>query len=141
MSVTVAAVDALFETAAARFGRVDAVVNTAAAVGYGRFEDVPAEIFDRVITTNLLGTANVARAALRQFKVQGGGEHGADRFAAGQDRRAVHESVRHQQMGGARVDQDDPDRGPGNPRRARHADLAGQRQHPRLQPGRELRLA
>jgi NAD(P)-dependent dehydrogenase (short-subunit alcohol dehydrogenase family) len=68
-----AAVDALFETVAARFGRIDAVVNTAAAVAYGRFEDVPAEIYDRVITTNLLGTANVARAALRQFRVQGGG--------------------------------------------------------------------
>jgi len=68
------AVDALFDAAVARFGRVDAVVNTAAAVGYGRFEDVPAEIFDRVITTNLLGTANVARSALRQFKVQGGGD-------------------------------------------------------------------
>jgi len=68
------AVDALFDTAAARFGRIDAVVNTAAAVAYGRFEDVPAEIYDRVITTNLLGTANVARAALRQFRVQGGGD-------------------------------------------------------------------
>ena len=61
-----AAVDALFETTATRFGRIDAVVNTAAAVAYGRFEDVPAEIYDRVITTNLLGTANVARGALRQ---------------------------------------------------------------------------
>lgn len=69
-----AAVDALVASAAARFGRVDAVVNTAAAVAYGRFEDIPAEIYDRVITTNLLGTANVARAALRQFRAQGGGE-------------------------------------------------------------------
>ena len=68
------AVDALFETAVARFGRIDAVVNTAAAVAYGRFEDVPAEIYDRVITTNLIGTANVARAALRQFRAQDGGE-------------------------------------------------------------------
>jgi NAD(P)-dependent dehydrogenase (short-subunit alcohol dehydrogenase family) len=58
-----AAVDALFDAAVARFGRIDAVVNTAAAVAYGRFEDVPAVIYDRVITTNLLGTANVARAA------------------------------------------------------------------------------
>ena len=56
-----------------RFGRVDAVVNSAAAVGYGRFEDVPAEVFDRVIVTNLLGTANVARASLRRFREQGGG--------------------------------------------------------------------
>jgi NAD(P)-dependent dehydrogenase (short-subunit alcohol dehydrogenase family) len=69
-----AAVDALFDTAATRFGRIDAVVNTAAAVAYGRFEDVPAEIYDRVITTNLLGTANVARAALAQFRAQGGGD-------------------------------------------------------------------
>ena len=68
------AVDALFDLAVTAFGRVDAVVNTAAAVAYGRFEDVPPEIFDQVIATNLLGTANVARAALRQFRAQGGGD-------------------------------------------------------------------
>ncbi|MDQ2849037.1 MAG: SDR family NAD(P)-dependent oxidoreductase [Actinomycetota bacterium] len=66
-------VDAVFDIASARFGRIDAVVHTAAAVGYGRFEDIPAEIFDRVITTNLLGTANVARAALQHFSRHGGG--------------------------------------------------------------------
>jgi len=68
------AVDALLERATERFGRVDAVVNTAAAVAYGRFEDIPTEIYDQVITTNLLGTANVARAALRRFRAQGGGD-------------------------------------------------------------------
>ncbi|SDP36909.1 Short-chain dehydrogenase [Nakamurella panacisegetis] len=62
-----AAVDAAFTVAAERFGRIDAVVNTAAAVAYGRFADVPVEVFDKAITTNLLGTANVARAALRHF--------------------------------------------------------------------------
>ena len=66
-------VDAAFAAAVDRFGRVDAVVNAAAALAYGRFEDVPAEIFNRAITTNLLGTANVARAALRQFREQQGG--------------------------------------------------------------------
>ncbi len=66
-------VDRAFDAAVDRFGRVDAVVNSAAAVGYGRFEDVPAEVFDRVIVTNLLGTANVARTALRQFRRQSGG--------------------------------------------------------------------
>jgi NAD(P)-dependent dehydrogenase (short-subunit alcohol dehydrogenase family) len=66
-------VDRVFEGAIERFGRVDAVVNSAAAVGYGRFEDVPAEVFDRVVVTNLLGTANVARASLRRFREQGGG--------------------------------------------------------------------
>ncbi|MEP6981183.1 MAG: SDR family NAD(P)-dependent oxidoreductase, partial [Nakamurella sp.] len=41
---------------------------------YGRFEDVPPEVFDRVMQTNLIGTANVARAALRHFGVHGGGD-------------------------------------------------------------------
>ena len=69
-----AEVDALMDRATVRFGRLDAVVNTAAAVAYGRFEDIPPEIYDRVITTNLLGTANVARATLRLFHRQGGGQ-------------------------------------------------------------------
>lgn len=66
-------VDAAFAAAVERFGRIDAVVNAAAALAYGRFEDVPAEVFDRAITTNLLGTANVARAALRRFREQQSG--------------------------------------------------------------------
>jgi NAD(P)-dependent dehydrogenase (short-subunit alcohol dehydrogenase family) len=66
-------VETLFERAVARYGRVDAVVNTAAVVGYGRFEDVPAEVYDQVIAVNLLGTANVARVALRLFQQHGGG--------------------------------------------------------------------
>ena len=66
-------VDAAFTAAMTRFGRVDAVVNAAAALAYGRFEDVPAEVFDRAIVTNLLGTANVARSSLRHFKDRNGG--------------------------------------------------------------------
>ena len=66
-------VNRAIDAAVERFGRVDAVINSAAAVGYGRFEDVPAEVFDRVVVTNLLGTANVARASLRRFREQGGG--------------------------------------------------------------------
>ena len=66
-------VDRAFDAAVDRFGRVDAVINSAAAVGYGRFEDVPAEVFDRVVVTNLLGTANVARTSLRHFRRQSGG--------------------------------------------------------------------
>ncbi len=68
-----AQVDALLAHALTELGRVDAVINTAAAVGYGRFEDVPAEVFDAAITVNLLGTANVARTALRHFREVGGG--------------------------------------------------------------------
>jgi short-subunit dehydrogenase len=61
------AVQALFDAALARFGRLDAVVAAAGVVAYGRFEDIPADVFDRIVTTNVLGTANVARAALRSF--------------------------------------------------------------------------
>jgi NAD(P)-dependent dehydrogenase (short-subunit alcohol dehydrogenase family) len=67
------AVDALFTEATSRFGRVDAVVHAAAVLAYGRFEDVPAEVFDRVQTTNVTGTANVARGALGVFREQGHG--------------------------------------------------------------------
>jgi len=68
-----ARVDAAFQAGISRFGRLTAVINSVAAVAYGRFQDIPAEIFDRAITTNLLGTANVARAALRHFADHGGG--------------------------------------------------------------------
>lgn len=67
-------VDAAFAAARARFGRIDVVVSAAAAVAYGRFQDVPAEVFDRVMQTNLIGTANVARAALRHFGEYDGGD-------------------------------------------------------------------
>lgn len=66
-------VDAAIAGAAARHGRVDAVVNSAGVAAYGRFVDVPPDVLERVMATNYLGTANVARAALRQFAHQGGG--------------------------------------------------------------------
>ena len=67
------AVQELFDAAVERFGRVDAVVNAAAVLAYGRFEEVPTAVFDRVLTTNVLGTANMVRAALRLFGGQDGG--------------------------------------------------------------------
>jgi NAD(P)-dependent dehydrogenase (short-subunit alcohol dehydrogenase family) len=66
-------VDALFEAAVSAYGRVDAVVHSAAVLAYGRFDDVPAEVFDQTLEVTLLGTARVARAALRQFASQGDG--------------------------------------------------------------------
>ncbi len=68
-----AAVVALFAAAVERFGRVDAVVHAAAVVAYGRLEDVPDEVFDHALNVNLIGTARVARTALRLFRDQGGG--------------------------------------------------------------------
>jgi NAD(P)-dependent dehydrogenase (short-subunit alcohol dehydrogenase family) len=68
-----ASVERLFEEVVSRHGRIDAVVHCPAVVAYGHFEDVPAEVFDQVVTTNLLGAADVARLALVRFKAQGGG--------------------------------------------------------------------
>lgn len=66
-------VSSLFDQAVARFDRVDAVVHAAAVLAYGRFEDVPADVFDKVLQTNLIGTANVARSTLKVFDAQQGG--------------------------------------------------------------------
>ncbi|MBA2550462.1 MAG: SDR family NAD(P)-dependent oxidoreductase [Nocardioidaceae bacterium] len=54
-------------------GHIDAVVHSAGVVAYGRFEDVPPEVFDRVITTNVLGPANVVRAVLPGMRQRGTG--------------------------------------------------------------------
>ena len=59
-----------FERAVAEFGRVDVVVHAAAVAAYGRFTEIPGEVFDRVQKVNVNGTANVARTALRQFEAQ-----------------------------------------------------------------------
>jgi NAD(P)-dependent dehydrogenase (short-subunit alcohol dehydrogenase family) len=42
-------------------GRVDAAVNAAGVVAYGRTEDVPVDVFDGVLRTNLIGSVNLAR--------------------------------------------------------------------------------
>jgi len=63
----------LFEESVAHFGQVDAVVHAAAVLAYGRFEDVPADVFDKILQTNLIGTANVARSSLLLFDAQQGG--------------------------------------------------------------------
>ncbi|WNV74057.1 SDR family oxidoreductase [Geodermatophilus sp. DSM 44513] len=57
----------------ARFGRLDAVVHSAQVVAYGRIEDVPKEVYERVVDTSLHGTANLARVVLPVFRRQGAG--------------------------------------------------------------------
>ena len=54
-------------------GRLDAVVHSAGVVAYGRLEDVPAEVFDGVLRTNVLGAANLARHVLPVLRRQRGG--------------------------------------------------------------------
>jgi NAD(P)-dependent dehydrogenase (short-subunit alcohol dehydrogenase family) len=47
-----------------RVGGLDAVVTCAGTDACGRLEDVPGEVWDRVVMVNLLGTVAVVRAAL-----------------------------------------------------------------------------
>lgn len=68
-----AAMTDLVAQTVARHGRIDAWVHSAAVMAYGTVEQVPPEVFDTVIATNLLGTANAARAVLPQFRVQEAG--------------------------------------------------------------------
>ena len=56
-----------------RHGRLDAVVNSAGVVAYGRAEEVPAEVFDGVLRTNLIGSMNVARHVVPVLREQGSG--------------------------------------------------------------------
>ncbi len=67
-----AAVDGAFAAAVRRFGRVDVVVHSAAVVAYGRFDTVPADVWDRVVAVNLTGTSNVARSTLAHFAARAG---------------------------------------------------------------------
>lgn len=62
--------DALVAAAVDRFDVVDVCVHSAAVIAYGKFLDVPATVFDRAVTTNLLGTANVARSVLPVMREQ-----------------------------------------------------------------------
>ncbi|MGY1986834.1 SDR family NAD(P)-dependent oxidoreductase [Blastococcus sp. SYSU DS0669] len=80
-AVTVCPADILDEEAVAaavaaavrEFGRLDVVVHSAQVMAYGRIEDVPKEVYERVVDTSLHGTATVARQVLPVFRRQGAG--------------------------------------------------------------------
>ena len=55
-----------FDEVAARYGHVDAVIHSAGLVAYGRLEEVPAKVFDRVLQTNLLGDTGQNTFSVRQ---------------------------------------------------------------------------
>ena len=69
---------------ATALGGLDLVVNCAAILGPGHFADQTAATFERVLRINLLGTANVLRAALPALRQS----HGA--FASLASTAAVH---------------------------------------------------
>lgn len=66
-------VQAVADFAESKFGRIDTWVNMAATSVYATFENTTAAEFQRVVTVNLLGYANGARAALPVLKRGGGG--------------------------------------------------------------------
>ncbi|CAN5869564.1 SDR family oxidoreductase [soil metagenome] len=68
-----AAVDAAIAAVRDRYGDIDAVVHSAGVVAYGRFDQVPADVWDGVLRTNLLGAANVARAVLPDMRARNHG--------------------------------------------------------------------
>lgn len=67
------AVESLFDRAVEVHARIDGVVHAAAVVAYGQFTDIPAEVFDHSLQTNVTGVANVARSALDHFAEGPGG--------------------------------------------------------------------
>lgn len=68
-----AQVAAAVAAATDRHGRIDQVVSCAGVVAYGRIEDVPVDVFDQVIATNLIGSVNLARHVLPVLRGQDGG--------------------------------------------------------------------
>jgi NAD(P)-dependent dehydrogenase (short-subunit alcohol dehydrogenase family) len=54
-------------------GRIDAVIHCAGVVAYGRTEEIPAEVFDGVVSTNVLGSVNIARHAVPALRKQESG--------------------------------------------------------------------
>jgi short-subunit dehydrogenase len=68
-----AAVAACFAQVVERHGVLDAVVHSAGVVAYGRTEQIPADVFDGVLRTNLIGSVNVSRHALPVLRQQQAG--------------------------------------------------------------------
>jgi len=67
-----AALGSAIDTLVSALGGLDVVIHCAAILGPGHFADQPADAFDRVIRINLIGTANVVRAALPALRVARG---------------------------------------------------------------------
>jgi NAD(P)-dependent dehydrogenase (short-subunit alcohol dehydrogenase family) len=67
------AVERLASAAESRFGRIDVWINNAGVTALGRFDDLPPDVFRRVIETNLFGYVHGAATALRRFHAQGAG--------------------------------------------------------------------
>lgn len=63
----------LIKAAVKAFGKLDILVNNAAAFVFGRVEDTTVEDWNRVLGTNVLGPALCVKHAVPEFKKAGGG--------------------------------------------------------------------
>lgn len=63
----------LAKTTIGKFGRIDAWINNAGVLAAGTLDEIPAEVTEDVIRTNLLGYIHGAQAVLPIFKMQGYG--------------------------------------------------------------------
>ena len=66
-------VERLAGRATGAFGRIDAWINNAGVGAVGRFEDIPLDVHERLIRTDVLGTIYGSHVALRHFRRRGGG--------------------------------------------------------------------
>lgn len=55
------------------YGHIDVWLNAAAVIAYGEVEEIPADVYRRVLETNLIGQINGARAVLPYFRERGTG--------------------------------------------------------------------
>ena len=67
------AIRSVVDSAVAEFGRLDVVVHSAQVMAYGTVEEVPKEVYERVVDTALHGTATLARHVLPVFRRQRSG--------------------------------------------------------------------
>lgn len=68
-----AQVGELIDHARQQYGRIDVLVHTATVMAYGTVEQLPSDIFERVVDTAIHGTAHLARAVLPVFREQQAG--------------------------------------------------------------------
>lgn len=68
-----AEVEKMMIAVTSQHGRLDALVHCAGVVAYGRTEEVPAEVFEGVLRTNLTGSVNVSRHAIPIMRRQQAG--------------------------------------------------------------------
>jgi short-subunit dehydrogenase len=68
-----AAVEKLFSEVLETHADIDAVVHSAGVVAYGRTEEIPPEVFEGVLQTNLIGSVNVARHSIQLFRARNHG--------------------------------------------------------------------